>query len=97
MSLISFISSHPLDADLAPAHPRPEVSGLESLRHGLAEHGAAIDGGEPEGELVGKVVAGAAAAAALYERRRAEVFQAGTGTRQKLPPALCSGGSVLKD
>ena len=39
------------DAHPAAADPLPQVSGLERLRDWLPEHGAAVDGGEPEGEL----------------------------------------------
>ena len=42
-----------LDAHPAAAHSLPEVPCLERLRDWLPEHGAAVDGGEPEGELQG--------------------------------------------
>ena len=45
--------------------------------------------------LVGEVVTGAAAAAALNEGRRAEVLQARPGTGQQLPAPLGAGRSVL--
>ena len=89
-------ASRPLDADLAPADLRPQGPGLEGLRHGLVELRVALDGGQPEAELVGEVVAGAAAAAALDEWRGAEVLQAGAGARQGLAAALGAGGRVLR-
>ena len=46
--------------------------------------------------LVGEVVAGAAAAAALDERRRAEVLEARPRAGEQLPAALGPGGRVLE-
>ena len=46
--------------------------------------------------LVGKVVAGAAATAALDERRRPEVLEARPRAGQQLPAPLGPGGSVLE-
>ena len=87
----------PLDADLAPAHPRAQVARLQRLRYGLGELRILVDGGQPEGELVGEVVAGAAAAGALDERRGPEVLQARAGGGQRLAAALGPSGSVLHD
>ena len=40
-----------LDADSAAADALPEVARLERLRDRLGEHGAAVDGRQPEGKL----------------------------------------------
>jgi hypothetical protein len=50
------------------------LSHLERLWDGLGEHVPGVERGQPEGELVGKVVAGAAGSVALYEGRGPEVF-----------------------
>ena len=89
--------SRPLDADLAPGHPGPERAGLECLRHRLVELRAALDRGQPEAELVGEVVTGASAAAALNEGGSAEVLETGARAGEGLAAALCAGGSVLEE
>ena len=45
-----------LDADSAAADALAEVARLERLRDRLGEHGAAVDGRQPEGKLEGKMV-----------------------------------------
>ena len=60
------------------------------------EHLPVLDGGEPEGELVGEVVAGAAGPVTLYEGRGAEVLQTRARARQGLAPALRTRGRVLR-
>ena len=54
-----------------------------------------VDRRQPEAELVGEVVARAARAVALDERRRAEVLETRAGTRQRLTAALGARRRVL--
>ena len=75
---------------------RPQAAGLERLGHGSGEHVPVCDGGEPEGELVGEVVAGAAGPVTLDEGRGAEVLQTRARARQGLAPALRTRGRVLR-
>lgn len=51
---------------------------------------------QPEAELVGKVVTRTAGAVAFDERRRAEVLQARSGTRQRLAASFGAGAGVLQ-
>ena len=74
----------------------PQAAGLERLGHGSGEHVPVCDGGEPEGELVGEVVAGAARPVTLDEGRGAEVLQTRARARQGLAPALGTRGRVLR-
>lgn len=61
-------------ADLTSRYPSSLGSGLECGGDGPAEHAVGLDGGQPEGELVGKVVAGAAGSVTLDEGRGPEVL-----------------------
>ena len=76
---------------------RPQAAGLERLGHGSCEHVPVCDGGEPEGELVSEVVAGAARPVTLYEGRGAEVLQTRARAGQGLAPALRTRRRVLQD
>lgn len=78
------------DADLAAADAGAQIAGLERFLFGRAELVLQLDGGQPEAELVGEVVAGAARAVALDEGSRAEVLQARAGAGQRLTAALRS-------
>ena len=49
--IVPFHHSGALDADSAAADALPEVARLERLRDRLGEHGAAVDGRQPEGKL----------------------------------------------
>lgn len=82
---------------MTPAHSVPEVARLECLRVGPGELLAGVDGGEPEAELVGKVVAGASAAVALDEGAGSEVLQAGPGAGERLATTLGARAGVLQD
>ena len=55
-----------------------------------------LDGGQPEGEFVGEVVAGAVRAVALDEGSGSEVLQTRSGTAQRLSSTASTGGSVLE-
>jgi len=87
-----------LHADLTSADTRAQVAGLERVRLRALELGARlrVDRRQPEAELVGEVVARAACAVALDERRRAEVFQARAGTLERLTAAIGAGTGVLQ-
>jgi len=54
-----------------------------------------VDGRQPKAELVGEVVARAARAVTLDERRGAEVFQTRAGTCQRLTATIRTGTRVL--
>ena len=69
---------------------------FQCLRDRPGEHLPVLDGGEPEGELVGEVVAGSPGAVALNEGSGPEVLQTGAWAGQRLPPSLCSGCRVLR-
>jgi len=86
-----------LHTHIAAADARPKISRLQRLRARDAELVARVDRRQPEAELVGEVVARAARAVALDERRRAEVLEARAGTRQRLAATVCSGARVLKE
>ena len=60
------------------------------------EHLPVLDGGEPEGELVGEVVARAPGTVALDERGRSEVLEARTGRGKGLAATLGSSRCVLE-
>ena len=68
---------------------------FQCLRDRPGEHLPVLDGGEPEGELVGEVVAGAPRPVALDEGGRPEVLEARARRRKRLPTALCSSCCVL--
>ena len=53
-------------ADPAPGDPAPEVARLEGLADRPLEHVPLLDGGQPEGELVGEVVTGASGSVTLW-------------------------------
>ena len=65
----------PPPAHLAPGDPAAKVARLQGLADRAVEHVPGLDGGEPEGELVGEVVARASRSVALDEGRSAEVLQ----------------------
>jgi len=84
-----------LHADLAATDARAKIAGLERVRLRMDELLVGVDGRQPVAELVGEVVAGAASAVALDERRGAEVFQTRSGTGQRLAAAVRAGARVL--
>ena len=89
-------SSRLLPAHLAPAHPRPQAARLQGLRHRPWKLLPRVDGGEPEAELVGKVVARASGPVALDEGGGPKVLEAGAGRGEGLAAPLGPGGGVLK-
>ena len=82
-------------ANLAPGDPASQVARLQRLTDRPVEHVPGLDGGEPEGELVGEVVAGATCPVALDEGGRAEILEARAGRGKRLAPTFCSSGCVL--
>lgn len=89
------IERRPPDAHLAPADAAASRILFEGrfLRGG--ELLVRVDGGQPEAQLVGEVVARAARPVALDERRSPEVLQTRSGAGQRLTAALRTRGSVL--
>jgi len=81
-------------ANLASGDPASQVARLQGLADRAVEHVPGLDGGEPEGELVGEVVAGAPRPVALDEGGRTEVLEAGAGRGKRLAPTFCSSGGV---
>lgn len=71
-----------------------KLASLERFADGPFELEVLLDGGQPEAELIGEVVARAARAVALDERRGPEVLEARTGTGQGLTASLGTGGRV---
>jgi len=86
--------SQGLDADLAPGDTLAHVARLEGLLLRRDKLFVALNGGEPEAVLVGKVVAGAAGAVALDEGSGTEVLQAGARGGQGLAAAAGAGRRV---
>lgn len=86
-----------LDAHLTSGHSCSETSRLQRLA--LWHHPLLVvfDSGQPEAELVGKVVARTASAVAFDERRGSEIFEAGTGRAQRLTTALGSRRRVHRE
>ena len=60
------------------------------------ELGVIVQRGEPEGELVGEVVARAATSATLDEGRGPEVLETRSGTGKDLAATSCAGTGVLQ-
>jgi hypothetical protein len=85
-----------LHAHLTAADARAQLAGLQRLRHRCLEHLMRLNRRQPEAELVGKVVTRTAGAVAFDERRRAEVLQARSRTRQLLAASFGAGASVLQ-
>ena len=83
-------------AHLAPGNPAAKVARLQGLADRAVEHVPGLDGGEPERELVGEVVAGAPGPVALDERGRSEVLEARTGRGKGLAATLGSSRCVLE-
>ena len=83
-------------ANLAPGDPASQVARLQRLADRAVEHVPGLDGGEPEGELVGEVVAGAARPVALDEGGRAEILEARARRGERLAPTFCSSCCVLR-
>ena len=81
---------------MTPADSVAEVARLEGLRGRPRELLAGVDGGEPEAELVGEVVARTAAAVALDERAGPEVLEAGAGAGERLATTLGARAGVLR-
>lgn len=67
-------------ADLTTADTRAQTAGLERVRLRVYKLLSGVDRRQPETKFVGEVVTGAARAATLDERSRAEVFQTRAGT-----------------
>ena len=86
----------PPPAHLAPGHPAAKVARLQGLADRAVEHVPGLDGGEPEGELVGEVVARAPGPVALDERGRSEVLEARTGRGKGLATTFGSSRCVLE-
>jgi hypothetical protein len=82
-------------AHLAAGNSITDIPSLHRLGHGLGELALAVDGGEPERERGGVVVA-RAGAVAFDVGRRAEVLEAGARRGEGLSCALGAGSSVLK-
>ena len=82
-------------AHLASGHPAPQVACLQRLADWAVEHVPRLDGGQPEGELVGEVVASAPGPVALDEGGRPEVLEAGAGGGERLAPTFRSSCRVL--
>ena len=82
-------------ANLASGDPAAQVARLQSLADRSVEHVPGLDGGQPERELVGKVVAGSPGPVALDEGGRPEVLEARARRRKRLATALCSSSCVL--
>lgn len=95
-SVVGVIVVCVLEADGTATDARPEVPGLERGGDWPRELVAGVDGGEPEAELVGEVVAGAPGAIALDEGGGAEVLQARARAGQGLATALSASRSVLQ-
>ena len=83
-------------AHLAPGHPAPQVTSLQRLADWSVKHVPRLDGRQPEGELVGEVVAGAARPVALDEGGRAEILEARARRGERLAPTFCSSCCVLE-
>lgn len=71
-----------------------KLASLERFADGPFELEVLLDGGQPEAELIGEVVARSARAVAFDERRGPEVLEARTGTGQRLTASLGAGGRV---
>ena len=83
-------------ANLASGDPASQVARLQGLTDRPVEHVPGLDRGEPEGELVGKVVAGAPRPVALDEGGRPEVLEARAGRGKRLASTFCSSCCVLR-
>lgn len=83
------------DTDLTTADPCSQAAGLQCLALRDLELVRIFNGGQPEAELISKIVTSSTSTVALYERRRSEVFQAGTRTCQRLTTSFGTSGSVL--
>ena len=86
----------PPPAHLAPGDPAAKVARLQGLADRAVEHVPGLDGGEPEGELVGEVVARAPGPVALDERGGSEVLEARTGRGKGLAATFGSSRCVLE-
>ena len=64
-----------LSTNLASAYSLSNASCFESGRQWPLKLRVLVDSGQPEAELVGKVVASASGSIALYERCCSEVFE----------------------
>ena len=84
-----------LDAHLTPAHARPELTSLQGLWLRLAELIVFLQGGQPETEFVGEIMARATSAVTLDEGRGAEIFETRAGTGERLAATFSARGSVL--
>lgn len=85
-----------LHADLAASDSCTELPSFECFRGGsLHELPPRLHGGQPEAELVGEVVAGAAGTIALDERRGAEILETGAGRDQGLTAPFRTSCRVL--
>ena len=82
--------------DLTSRHSGPLSPILQCLSHRPAEHLSVLNGGEPEWELVSKVMTSPSGSIALYERCGSEVFQTWARAGESLTPSLCSSCRVLK-
>jgi len=91
LSLRRLVISH---ADLTAADFLRQAARLQSARYRLPELLVWIDHGQPEAERR-RVVVTRADAVALYERRRAEGFQARAGGVESLTCSLASRSGVL--
>ena len=78
--LFSFLSklSSFLSTNLTSTYSLPDASRFECLRDWARELRVLIDGGQPEAELVDKIMTGSPGSVALNERSGPEITQAGT-------------------
>ena len=83
-------------AHLASGHPAPQVARLQRLADWAVEHVPRLDGGEPEGELVCEVVAGAPRPVALDEWGGTEILEARARRGERLTPTFRPSGCVLR-
>lgn len=84
------------NANLTPANAIPEITALEGFTRWSLKLLCVVDGSQPEGILVGKVVTRPTRTVALDERCCAEVLEARTWRCKRLTSTFCSRRSVLK-
>ena len=65
-----------LSTNLTPTYSLSDTSRFECLRDRARKLRVLIDGGQPEAELVGKIMAGSPGSVALNERSGPEITQA---------------------
>ena len=73
-----------------------EVTSLQSLWYRSGKHVSITDSCQPEGEFVCKIVTSSSGPITLYKWSRAEVFETGTWTGQRLSPSFSPCCCVLE-